>query len=378
MLQEQAAALIRGDEAGWMAPVDPAQVDTVAYFRKRFRVLRALHVSHFSYSRGNTPAVEDGDQGFRDTIYSGFCFSLTSCPAIMPVGGVELGAPRIRETFAFTRAAGRYLIGSVVADPPESSREPMPWQTGDLVFAEGKRVTVAAAPAVAGRVTEALAVAEKAAVVADRFAGLFGNPQQRYRVYLADDKQWQRWFRSPMARNKAVIGLTIPINGVQSEIMIKMSGNGTRAGLAATVQHEMGHVVSLGNINTTGQQVALDLHEEWLTEGIAEYIGRYPSRSAQSPRMPAVRQLLGGAGRPRSLQVSSLDWDDPKKINAFYGYGHLAVDCLSRTFGEPRTVAFVSAAARAGNTADVASRNVFEKPFADVDKTCLAWISDQL
>ncbi|WP_436529059.1 hypothetical protein [Actinoplanes sp. HUAS TT8] len=375
MLREQAAALIRGDEAGWMAPVDPAETDTVAYFRKRFQVLRALHVSQFAYARGTAPvAVGAGDTAFSDVIYAGVCFSRPSCPDIMPEDGIELGAPRIKETFSFRRADGRYLITSVFASPPENSREPMPWQSGDLVVADGKRVTVAAAPAVAGRAKEALEVAEKAAVVADRFAGLFHNPQQRYRVFLADDKQWKRWFNSPMARENAVVGLTVAINDVQSEIMIKMSGNATRAELADTIQHEMGHVVSVGNLNDTGKKLVPDVHEEWLTEGVAEYIGHYPGHAAQSSRRAAVHQLVASSARPRSIEVPSLDWDDPKKINAYYGYGHFAIDCLAATYGEPKTVAFVSAMAREGRSDDEAATSAFGKPFAEVDKTCLAWI----
>jgi hypothetical protein len=60
----------------------------------------------------------------------------------------------------------------------------MPWQEGSLVFAEGKRVTVAAAPAVAGRAKEAVALADEAALVAERF----NNPRQRYRIFVADDE----------------------------------------------------------------------------------------------------------------------------------------------------------------------------------------------
>ncbi|BCY13068.1 hypothetical protein L3i22_081560 [Actinoplanes sp. L3-i22] len=378
MLQGQAAALIGGDEAGWLAPVDPAQTDTVAYFRKRFKVLRALHVSQFAYARGNKPFVGAADTQFSDTIYSGFCFSLPSCPDILPEDGIDLGAPRIKETFSFQQVAGKFLITSVFADRAEKSREPMPWQAGDLVVADGNRVTVAAAPAVAGRAKEALEVAEKAAVFADRFAGEFRNPQQRYRVYLADDKQWKRWFNSSMSRENGVIGLTVAINDVQSEIMIKMSGNRTRAELADTIQHEMGHVVSLGNRNDTGKKLVFDVHEEWLTEGVAEYIGHYPRHAAQSPRKAAVRQLVGSSAAPRGIEVPSLDWDDPKKINAYYGYGHFAVDCLATKYGEQKMVAFVSAMARDGKSDDEASASAFGTPFAEVDKACLGWIRSQL
>jgi hypothetical protein len=378
MLQEQAAALVRGDEAGWLAAVDPAERDTVDYFRKRFRNLRALHISQFSYARGSKPYVKYGDPEFTDTIYSGFCFSMPSCPAIVASDGIDLGAPRIREKFVFKQAGGRYVISTVFADKPEHSREPMPWQAGDLVFGEGKRVTVAAAPAGAGRVKEAVAVADRAALVADRFAGQFRNPQQRYRVFLADDKAWKRWFSSASPRDKAVIGLTVALNDVQSEIMVKVSGNGSRAELADTIQHEMGHVVSLGHTNDTGRKITLDISEEWLTEGVAEYIGHYPQRASASSRMPAVRQLVNSSGGPRSLEVSSLDWDEPKKTSAYYGFGHLAVDCLARKFGEPKMITFVSVMAREFRSSDEASKRAFGKPFDQVDKVCMSWIRGQV
>lgn len=47
MLRRRAAAFIAGDEAGWLADVDPAHPETVAYERSRFRQLRGTGPSFF-------------------------------------------------------------------------------------------------------------------------------------------------------------------------------------------------------------------------------------------------------------------------------------------------------------------------------------------
>ena len=55
-------------------------------------------------------------------------------------------------------------------------------------------VAVAATTSLATRLPDVVAVADHAATAADRFAALTGNPQRRYRIYLATDQQWRAWY----------------------------------------------------------------------------------------------------------------------------------------------------------------------------------------
>jgi hypothetical protein len=124
---------------------------------------------------------------FHQTVYSDYCFSLATCPSFP-------SAPSIGEDVLFRQVGGRWLIGGIPAPAKVAGDRPAPWERGDLVFAQGRRVTVAAAPGAARYLTTVVAVADRAAAVDDRFADMLGNPPQRYRIYLAGPSEWGRWF----------------------------------------------------------------------------------------------------------------------------------------------------------------------------------------
>jgi hypothetical protein len=77
-LDQQAAALLRGDEKGWLAAVDTRRPKLVAHYRSMFRSLRGLGVSQFDYR----PYVRPGGKGASIALGATvtYCLSLTSCP----------------------------------------------------------------------------------------------------------------------------------------------------------------------------------------------------------------------------------------------------------------------------------------------------------
>lgn len=371
LLKAQAAALLRGDEPGWLAAGVPGVVSTHDFLVKRFRMLTGLHISQLNYDFLGLPYVRPGDQTFSADVMEGVCFSMSSCPAPVTSLGVPIGGPKIIEQFNFKLVGGHYLIDTVATAKESAKGQPMPWEQGDLVIAQGKRVTVAASPGAAKRITEAVAAADQAAVVADRFAGLLHNPVGRYRVYLADDKNWKVWFGG--APEKGVSGVTQLLNEVQAEVVIKISDNGPRAELENTIQHEMGHVVSLGHRNKTGNDYIFRQPGRWLSEGFAEYVAYYPHPATSSDRRAAVHQLIRSRDVPRIISNENLGRTDADE-NKFYGFSHFAVDCMAHLYGEPKMLKFVTLELRDLKDDDEAMSQAFGRSYQTVNKSCMSWI----
>jgi hypothetical protein len=338
VLAGQAAALRRGDESGWLAPVDPALRPR---YRDLYRTLRALSVDRVRYriTGGDLPEL---------TVEMAYCFAGAPCPD---------DAPRITQRLTFRSST--VIIGLAAASPA-----PAPWEAGDLVFAQGRRVTVGAPRTLRGRLAEVVALADQAAAVDDRYATLVGNPQPRYRLYLATDKLWQTWYGGPPA--KWAVGYMRPLGGAGSETVINMGRiRGGRTALREVIQHELGHVATIGGV---GSQ-----HEDmWLVEGVAEYIGAQPRAARDTYNQWILRPVATMAARPLPDRAGDKD------VLAFYAQGHFAVACMVAEFGEARTMEFVRLRLRLGNSLETAALSVFGRHFATVDKSCARWMRDQV
>ena len=369
-LHVHAKALLAGDEKGWLAAVDPKQPKLRARYRTLYRSLRALGISHFEYH----PYIIDAGKAGANAVGVGatiaYCFSLDTCP-----GYVEApwdGPPKIGQKLILKRAGGRYVITRLDQADEPNGLQPTPWERTDLVFAQGRRVTVAAPRNRANYLKQVLPLADQAAAVNDRFAAYLGTRQKRYRVYLADRKSWKSWYGGE--KGKWTIGYAVPLNDAQIDVVLKADElMSDRAELADTIRHEMGHVVTLHG-------VAQRDHDEdlWLSEGIAEYIGSAPAPATSSWRRGSVRAKVRSGKRPTSMAVKAPGAKARSEdVDAFYGLGHFAVDCMGEKFGERKLFDFVRLALRQDNTYDQASREAFGKPFKTVDKACVSWIRQQ-
>jgi hypothetical protein len=363
-LDRQAAALVRGDEQGWLAAVDPANARLREQYRGMYANLRALGVSAWSYHVRIPAVTRYGRPELETDTTVAFCLHTASCPAFDPARSAS-GQPvsTVDQHLSMTRRDGAYVITAL---EPVEGQLTMPWQ-GRLTFAQGKRVTVAAPPSQAGRLAEAVAAADRAAVVADRYARFVGNPQQRYRVYLAGEAEWRTWFGGAPRRN--AIGYAIPVGIAATEVVLRMDEL-RGAGLQETARHELGHVVTLSGSDQRYAAV-YDVHE-WLVEGVAEYIGHVPEPPTASRRQP----LIDGAKRlPASLAMPPLTDDSPPdEVNRFYGLGHHAVSCLADRFGERAFFGFFTRVLREGASYAEASRAAFRRPWKEVDRACVAAI----
>ncbi|GIF19356.1 hypothetical protein BJ973_006400 [Actinoplanes tereljensis] len=340
VLAAQAAALARGDRDGWLKPVAAALRPR---YQNLYRSLRALHVSRVDYriTDQKLPVVE---------VELSYCFAGAACPKDRP------------------KIAQRLTIRSnVIVGEGRPTRlsdlQPTPWEKGDLVFAQGKRVTVGAPPALKGRLKEILAIAESAAAIDDRYAAYVDNRQPRYRLFIATDKLWRTWYGGK-ATDWAV-GYMQPLGAAGADVVINPSKLPGKAALREVIQHELGHVATIGGVTSR--------HEDmWLVEGVAEYIGAQPKRAFDTYNRRSLRKPTQLAARPLR------DGAGDKEVAAFYAQGHFAVDCLVTAFGEPRAMEFVRLRLRLGDELDDASRSVFGTDFRHVTTTCINWMSHQV
>ncbi|AGZ38577.1 hypothetical protein [Actinoplanes friuliensis] len=369
-LKAQADALLRGDEKGWLAALDPGQSKLLTTYRSMFRSLRGLGVNHFTYDTSITAA----DKKKKDTVgvlaHVEYCFSSDKCPE--EKYNQSDGPPTIKQELVFKSVKGRWLITGLTAKKSRDEQQPTPWESGDLVIQQGKRVTLIGNRTERKYFKQVLPIAEKAAAVNDRFAGLVGNPQKKYRIYLAGAKQWKTWYGG--ITDKWVIGYAMPLSDSGSDVVLNIRQmSGSRQILESTIQHELGHVVTLSGAYRTGGR-----GDMWLEEGIAEYIGWYPKPATASWRRSAVSSAMSGSKRPKTIAPRGLaDNAGPDASDAFYGLGHFAADCMARKYGQSALFTFVRLYLRENRDLDPAAREAFGRSFASVDKACIAWIRDK-
>ncbi|AGZ42233.1 hypothetical protein AFR_19805 [Actinoplanes friuliensis DSM 7358] len=375
-LNKGADALVKGDEAGWMALADPGKPQVRAYFRDLYTSLRGLGVSHLEFQT-LIPKPVNREGTWEEDFYLLYCFSMSSCPGFKYLNPGKPGAPMITHALTLKKAGpGDYRVVKVGrAKMARENWSSTPWQVSSLKVLKGKRVAVAASVGNTRRSKEVLAAAERAAVGADRYAGLVGNPQTRYRVYMATDKEWRTWFGGHSG--DWAIGYTTFPQDVLSEIVLRMSRAGSGRSLENLIRHEMGHAVTLGGLQLGYQSIANPAM--WLQEGVAEYIAYAPRPARSTTRLPEVRRALTGGDRPSSIVLGQLkDNASRNESSVYYGLSHFAVDCLAKKFGEKKLFAFVTEVLRKNDGVDDSSVKVFGTPFRPIDQACRTWIRQQV
>ena len=365
VLQEQSAALLHGDEKAFLATVGTS---LQSRYRNLFRSLRGLGVSTFDYQPGVGQKVKNDPSAVFVRVDIAYCFGTRMCPS----DGLDWGKPpHIEQTLTLKPAGGRYVITKVGAAPEPDFHQPVPWESGQLVFAQGRRVTLAAAPDQARYLARVLPVAEAAAAVDDKFAAINGTPQQHYQIYLAGETQWKTWYKGE--GDKWAIGVAVPLNKYGTDVMIRLKYMSDPVVLRVTLQHELGHVVTL-----TGAYRYDAGEDTWLSEGIAEYIGWWPKPATGSYRLSSVRWALSGSHRPTSMIPAQPGGNASLRAgDAFYGLSHFAVDCMAHQYGQKKMFDFVRLVLTEDNSYDQAAQDAYGVGFAKVDKACVAWIRQQ-
>jgi hypothetical protein len=363
VLRGQVDALLSGDEKGWLAPVD---VRAQSRYRAIYRNLRNLEVSRADYG------VEILDRSTAGTINArvmlGYCLSDAICPAW--ANRVDTGAPKLLYQLTLTRRGDDYVVTGIADVKDGNHLQPTPLENTELRFVRGRRVIVAGPPGQAKNLKRVLRAAEKAAAITDRFST---GPPARYRIYLADDRSWKRWYGGRLS--KWVVGYHLALNQTGSDIVLKAGRvlDSDRQ-LALTVQHEMAHAVTMVPSHNRDQSEDL-----WLIEGIADYIGFLPGKPQNTESRYALRAWFDEHGAIKSIVRPELTGkSDDLTVSTLYATGHYAVGCMVDRYGQTRMLDFVKRVLQDGQELDPAARAAFGKPFKTVDRACVSWITQRV
>ncbi|GIF15050.1 hypothetical protein [Actinoplanes teichomyceticus] len=368
-LRKQADALVSGDEKTWMSPVDPARKALVTRYRTMYRNLRALQISHAEIHADKLAGTTATKVVVQAAL--GYCLSGVACPAWRD--DYDEGPAKATYRLTFQQVRGQWSIVDLndAAGVQHNHLQPAPWDNRKLTFVTGRRVIVAGPSGQAKRLKQVLALAEKAAGVADRYAGYVHNPQPRYRVYVADEKGWKNWYGG--IDEKWVIGYEMPLNSTGGDVILRARGSTDPRQLAVTIQHELAHVITLagGHWETSDDQ--------WLVEGVAEYIGAQPRAPQETGNRDVLAAVFRERGVPKSIAVPPLPDDaDDLTVNTIYAMGHYATACMAAKFGERRMLKFTDLVLREAKKPDEAARTAYGRSFASVDRACLSWIRDRV
>ena len=370
-LNRQAAALVAGDEQGWLAPVSSRNRQLQAEYRKQFKQLRALGVTSFQ-------PVFDGQELdlFRLppapakvevplTVFFGYCAQTADCP--YPGRG---GSSFVADTEGFTAKLlwildnGRFVISSFtrVTDDVRARSVP-PWLTDDLQTHTGRRVTVAASAALAGHLTTVAALADRAAGVAQRYARW--TKPTRYIVYLADESEWRRWYGGP-GKDADVLGFALT-NSLSSVPVVLNYTHISAEDLSSVLRHEFGHVATL--IGTLGGR-------DYLTEGIAEYVEEHGQPVASYHRLGDLRRYLRSGAWDGDIDSAKLAVysDAPGESSAAYAVGYLTLRCIANRYGEKAMFTFVDHTVRRASGPAEAAPTALGRAWSAVKRTCGAYI----
>ncbi|HEX5596802.1 MAG TPA: hypothetical protein VFX61_12425 [Micromonosporaceae bacterium] len=349
LLDEQAAALLRGDERGFLAVADPATPVT-AELKRQFQALRALQVAVWRPEARTSP-VRSGDE-WRMRVSFEHCFVTPACrpgPATFDTRWVETESrPRLVA-----------LKQVPLADPG-----PRPWQVSRLVVAVGERTLVATTEAFRSRLPQLLAEAEEAATVADRYA-LSGKPPDRYRVFYGGKTEWKTWYGGGQAEWSA--GYATAVGGGHYEVVLNSDGLHSSV-LDDLLRHELTHAASLPEGGYASGR------NWWLVEGLAEFAAAGARPLNRYENLPDVRRLIGDGrwnGRLDAVRPTraTAEWE----VGGRYGIGYLAVRHLVDRFGEPALLEFFKAVVHDRRSASQAAKQVFGEEWSELHDECVAY-----
>lgn len=345
LLETQSAALLAGDENGWMAAVDADRPALAQRYRVLFHNLHALGVVVWQ----PIEIIGGASHGWSQ-VEIAFCLASSRCDDV----GIDQ-FPAIHRSLEFGEAAGRLMI---VGDEEAGKTEYLPWDRTTLTALPGKRVILAGTASAAAVLRRSVAAADGAATA----ASVYARPDTfvpRFVVYFAASAEWTQWFGGQQRRNVAAYARPSGSGLTQFEIVVRLP---LRMDLGLILRHEMGHVVTL--LKTQHKEPS------WLSEGVAEYIGH--NGSAKTERISDVRTYVRAGRWNGHIDVIE---DSDRDSSAFYGLSHLAVHCLANTYGESRLFAYVRAVAD-GQPVE-ATQDFFGATWQAIDHRCAAVIRRQ-
>jgi hypothetical protein len=372
MLDRQARALEAGDEAGWLAPVDPAATDVVQRYRDLYRAMHAIGVVTL-IPLINKPTIADAKAGTPLVVVVGYtyCIQVPNCPTSATTSGAT-ESDTVIARLTFTDQGGRPSITGFELTPiPTGGLGRAPWiDDTALEFLTGVRVTVIASADLERRMPAALAAADAAATVADKYARWVWPT--RYIVYLANPHEWRTWIAAFPGADGVVAYAAAP-SSTSEVVVVNVALQDTNAEpLQGVLRHEFGHVVTLLGLERNRVTAS-----PTFLEGIAEYIAEDGRPLSSYLPLGLTRQYIHSGrwdGDIDSIE-NLFGSDSPRDVEAGYGMGMLTVRCLADTFGQPKMLDFLAKLFRPPVLPpDAAAPDVLGQPWSAVKTTCANYL----
>jgi hypothetical protein len=362
-IERQSKALLAGDEAGWLATIDPANEQLVTRYRTIFRSLRAMRVSLWRpmvNPYGGSVAM--GEVETNGTLWTlklvvEYCLGAPTCPSYDPHDGTPR-PPRFYLAGSWRMVNGRAVLTAEQEGHP--ARGTAPWES-ELVSVVGKRVVVAAPPALAARLPAVLPIAEDAAATADRYAR-FSRPPAAYIVYLASTYELKSWYGVGESVGEPG-GYAVQLDRDSEEVVINMDLL-TPDELPIAIRHEFGHVVAqLGSVAPATSF--------WLNEGIAEYIAFSGRPLTAYNRHADIKKFVSSGWWKGNVDI---DQKPIFEISGAYGVAYLGVTCLATRYGDDRMLQFFGDVVRDRRSAVEAAQARLGQPWQTVNADCAQFV----
>ncbi|MFI9641751.1 hypothetical protein ACIG87_17080 [Micromonospora sp. NPDC051925] len=349
-LDRQAAALLRGDRAGFLAIADRSARSALA---RRYAALRALRVTVWRAEPEGLPTAVPGQPGrWRQPVTFRYCLVVPDCRPD-PV--------RVQTRW---RGSDDAPVLLAVEESRSERTGPRPWEVSELVAAVGPRTVVATTPAYRERLPGLLAGAEAAAEVADRYA-VAGPPPDRYRIFYAGRSEWLRWYGG--GRPRWTAGYAVTVGDGRHEVVLNAAAL-TASGPDELLRHELTHAASLPPAGYSGGQTW------WLVEGLAEYAATDNAPVDRYEGLDEVHRFVADGWDGRLAGLAPADDAPADRAGAAYGVGYLAVRHLADRYGEQRMLAFFRAVLHEGRTVSEASAQVFGEPWQPLHDECVGYV----
>jgi hypothetical protein len=358
-LQAQAAALLAGDQPGFLTPVAEGNTDLDRDLSRRFEALRAMQVTGWVEKLVGSPTPVTGQGGREEWLAR---VDLQHC---FVVAGCATDGLRAETRWIETPRDGVRMVAFDASKSEENG--PRPWEVTDLTVAVGARTIVGVSPKYAKRLPELQKQAEAAALVADRYVRGDAGPVDRYRIFMADGKEWQRWYGGEDLEWAA--GYAVPTGESRLEVVLNLSEM-PEDYVDDTLRHELGHVATL-----RGADYSDDADFWWMIEGIADYVDESGVPIAEYEEADLVARYVDEVDMTAGVVVPPPDADtEDWQVAARYGVGYHAVRRIAERFGEPAMLAFFDAVVRNGTSLKDAAPATLGKDWDDVNRDCLDYL----
>jgi hypothetical protein len=355
-VEAQAEALLAGDEARYLAAVDPDNEDLLAEHRRRFEVLRAMGPGVWTQNVTGIPKF-NGDRAWTADLRVSYCFGESTCEPVQLVVGSEWELRDDNLVMTDLTPSGADEIG------------PRPWETDDLSVRTGERVIVASQKANQWRLADAVKAGDRAAAVADRLSR-WSDPPSRYVIFLAGPDDWNRWYGHEQPEWAAA--WAVPVSATVTEVVIRTQVVQQR-GLEALLTHELAHVTTLA-----GDRDGAGRNSWWLVEGIADYatmVGKsVRSYDALVPTRSYVRAKWDGDPTVDAPSSSS----SLEEASARYGIAFLAVRHIAEKYTEEKMLDFFGRVVHDNESLDTASRVALGVDWSTVEAECVKFIRNSV